>query len=134
MDATAFISANIGTLIGAAVFMTIAMFWIKFKIYPLLPAAFWVILANFELNIAAVKYWNNMDWDMGYLFYVFAIFCFICVIMLNKKEKPVAIAEVKDDREQWEIDDEKMEKRMARYRRHRPKPRPKPRTAPYDKY
>ncbi|MFA5051402.1 MAG: hypothetical protein WC499_04825 [Patescibacteria group bacterium] len=124
MDATAFISANVGTLIGAAVVMTIAMFWIKFKIYPLLPAAFWVILANFELNIAAVKYWNNMDWDMGYLFYVFAVFCFICVIMLNKKEKPV-VEEVKDDREDWEKRADEHEKNMRRIRYYRPKRRPK---------
>jgi hypothetical protein len=130
---TPFMLGNLGLLIGTCAAMTIAMFFIKLKWYPILPAAFWFVLATNNLNLAVVKDWTDLDWVVGYLFYVFSVFCFACILILNKKDKTVPI-EAKDTREKWEIDDEAWNKKMAYHRRRRLKGRQKPPENPYDKY
>jgi hypothetical protein len=116
---------SIGVLIGVAAALTIAIFFIKLRWFALLPAAFWVILANFMLGTANVKDWSDIDWNTGYLFYAFAVFCFACILMLNKPIKDKVDTPIKDTRESWEINDEALEKRMKYIRRYSPKPKAK---------
>jgi uncharacterized membrane-anchored protein len=127
------ITLVLGVLIAVCAAMTIAMFFIKLKWYPIFPAAFWFVIGNNNLANATVKDWTNIDWTLGYLFYAFSVFCFACVLLLNKADKTIT-TEVKDTREKWEIEDEAFNKRMNYHRRRRLKRPQQPPQNPYDRY
>jgi hypothetical protein len=119
----------LGIWVIACILLMFAPFIWKHKILVLPPATLWAILAINRLSAATVKNFSDFNWSMGYFCIAMAIICLSMLVWAFKitpKEPPA-----KDEREQWEIDDEVREKRLSRYRKHRPKHRP---VNPYDRY
>jgi len=114
-------------LIGIAVLFTILLFFKHNALIAIISALSWAGLALYGFN----NYYSG-DPDYGIMVYFFAWFCTAMAIILITSPlwlfKKVAVVPEKDNRESWEIEDEKRQKRIKYLSRYRPRGKMKKRT------
>lgn len=109
-------------LIGLAALFTILLFVFRNGICGVASALAWGLLSFYNFT----QYYSG-DPDAGQMVYYFGWFCLALSLILFaspfwwlKRDNPMNVAS-EDSREKWEIDEERMEKRLNKVRRHRPK-------------
>jgi len=112
-------------LLAIAGVSCLCVFIFKRYLIAVISGVAWGVLANYQFQLV----YTSGDPDIGSLTLAFAGVCLLIALVMvtanfhilkvNKAVEPTKV----DPREEWEIDDEKKQKRMRYLRRYRPKKR-----------
>jgi hypothetical protein len=113
-------------LIGISVLFSILLFFKHNALIAVISALSWGLLGLYNFN----RFYSGVDPDAGIMVYSFGWFCIAMAIILITSPlwlfKKVAVVPDKgDEREDWEIEDERRQKRIKYLNRYRPRNKPR---------